>query len=337
MEGDEVAGAQTVPLKVTLKILFFLIIALPTPPAAAQELFVNGGVMQNSLMNETEGQWSVMYRQGLGRHLAFGLTYINEAHRTSNYRDGLSAQLWGQTTVGHFPLSAALGIGPYAFFDTRFTPGTDSYHNAHDFGILSSATATWQGMSPWLLQLRIDYITNNNTYDTLSATAGIGYLLAAPSSPGSPPLPAGRIGATDSEIALYLGAGVINSNGTEQSLAGGIEYRRSLAAYLHWTIAILDEGDTRTLGRYGIATQLWAVRSFLDSRLELGIGAGPYLARDKNGDGDGKPTTTVAGDVSVTAAYRFHPRLSLRATWSRIITDYSRDTDLFLGGLAYRF
>ena len=37
------------------------------------------------------------------------------------------------------------------------------------------------------------------------------------------------------------------------------------------------------------------------------------------------------------AAYWFLPQLAVRASFSRIITDYSRYTDVFLGGLAYRF
>lgn len=320
------------------KGFFCLLVVLLASPAAAQELFVNGGVMRNDLIRESEGQWSVMYRQDLGKHAAFSFSYINEAHRSSSYRDGLSAQIWGHTRVGDLPLSLALGIGPYAYFDTRVSSAAaEAYRNAHGFGIVSSATATWHGVSPWLVQARIDYITNHNTYDTLSATAGIGYLLEAPASPGSQPRSPERERTTDNEITLYLGARVLNSDDTEHSFAGGIEYRRSLGRYIDWTIAALHEGDTRHLSRYGIATQLWAVRSFLDGRLDLGLGAGPYLARDGNGDGEGQATTTVAGDVSVTAAYRFHPRLAFRATWSRIITDYSRDTDLFFGGVAYDF
>jgi len=319
------------------RIVFCLMLALLASPAAAQEVFVNGGVMRNDQISETEGQWSVMYRQNIGRHIAFGLSYINEAHRSSSYRDGLSAQLWGQAGIGDLPLALALGIGPYVYFDTRIASATDAYQNAHGVGLLSSATATWYGVSPWLFQLRIDYIANHDTYDTLSATLGIGYLLEAPASPGAQPRPAEHKRTTDNEITLYLGPRVLNSDNTEHSFAGGIEYRRSLGTYIDWTIAVLHEGDTRHLSRYGIATQLWAVRSFLDSRLDLGIGAGPYLARDRNSDGGGQSTTRVAGDVSVTAAYRFHPRFAFRATWSRIITDYNRDTDLFFGGLAYRF
>lgn len=318
------------------KIFLMLMLALLASPAAAQELFINGGVMRNSQIQETGGQWSVMYRQDLGKHMAFGFSYINEAHRSDSYRDGLSAQIWGHTNISDLPLSLSLGIGPYAYFDTRVSSTADTYENAHGFGLISSAAATWYGISPWLFQMRIDYIANHNAYNTLSATAGIGYRLEGSTSPGFQPPPAGE-GTSENEITLYLGQSILNSDNTEHSFAGGIEYRRSLATYIQWTVALLHEGDTRPLSRYGITTQLWAVRTFLYGRLDLGIGAGPYLAQDNNGDGDGKSATTGAGDVSITTAYRFHPRLAVRATWNRIITDYSRDTDLFMGGLAYRF
>jgi hypothetical protein len=32
------------------------------------------------------------------------------------------------------------------------------------------------------------------------------------------------------------------------------------------------------------------------------------------------------------AAYRFYPRFAIRAAFSRIITDYNRNTNVFLGG-----
>jgi len=58
--------------------------------------------------------------------------------------------------------------------------------------------------------------------------------------------------------------------------------------------------------RWGVNTQLWAVRDFFNDHLVLGIGAGPYFARDKY-SGDEGQRTTVAGDLSFMAAYRFHP------------------------------
>ena len=316
------------------KIIFALLFVVLACPAWAQEIFVNGGVTRDAKTGTTAGQWSVTYRQGLGEHAAFSFSYINEGHQPNHYRDGLAAQIWGRTNILDPRLSLALGVGPFAYADTKVTPVRDVYEDAHGFGIISSATATWLGLSPFLLQVRLNYIETQHSFDTLSATFGIGYLLDAKPSPGSPPKP--NTQTTGNEITLYLGQTVLNSAKSEKDTAMSVEYRRGLLRYVDWTITWLNEGDTRPIGRWGIATQLWGVRSFFDDHLALGIGAGPYFARDKY-SGDAGQRTTVAGDLSFMAAYRFHPRFAIRAAFSRIITDYNRDTDVFLGGLVYRF
>jgi hypothetical protein len=303
----------------------------------AQEIFVNGGFTQDIKTGIDVLQWSVTYRQDLGEHTAFSFSYINEGHQPNHYRDGLGAQIWGRVPMLDQRLSLALGVGPFAYADTRVTAVRNVYENAHGFGIISSGTATWQGMSPLLFQVRLNYIVTQHSFDTLSASFGIGYLLGAPPPrPGSPPKPARSERATGNEITLLLGQTVLNSAKSETDTAMSVEYRRSLLPSVDWTITWLNEGDTRPIGRWGIATQLWGVRSFFDDHLSLGIGGGPYFARDKYGGGDGQ-RTTVAGDLSFMAAYWFLPRLAVRASFSRIITDYGRDTDVFLGGLGYRF
>jgi hypothetical protein len=318
------------------KIIFALLFVMLACPAVAQELFINGGDTQDIKTGTDALQWSVTYRQGLGEHAAFSFSYINEGHQPNHYRDGLAAQIWGRTNILNEQFSLALGVGPFAYADTRVTPVREIYDNAHGFGIISSGTATWQGLSPLLLQVRLNYIVTQHSFDTLSATFGIGYLLDANPSQGSPPKPVQDKQATNNEITLFVGQAVLNSAKSETDYAMSVEYRRSLLRYLDWTISYLNEGDTRPLGRSGIATQLWAVRAFFNDHLALGIGAGPYFARDKYSGQDGQ-RTTVAGDLSFMAAYRFHPRFAIRAAFSRIITDYSRDTDVFMGGLVYRF
>ena len=47
--------------------------------------------------------------------------------------------------------------------------------------------------------------------------------------------------------------------------------------------------------------------------------------------------TVLAGNISAMAAWRLSPHFALRAVWSRIVTDYHRDTDVYLGGLSYSF
>jgi len=319
------------------KIFFALLFIVLAYPAWAQEIFVNGGATQDAKTGTTALQWSVTYRQNLGEHAAFSFSYINEGHQPNHYRDGLAAQIWGRTTLLDPRLSLALGVGPFAYADTKVTTVRDVYEDAHGFGIISSGTATWHGLSPFLLQARLNYIATQHSFDTFSGTFGIGYLLDAKPSQGSPPKPAQSGEQTmDNEITLFLGQTVLNSTRGEKDTAMSVEYRRGLLRYVDWTISWLNEGDTRPIGRWGVATQLWAVRGFFDDHLALGIGAGPYFARDKYSGGDGQ-RNTIAGDLSFMAAYRFHPRFAIRAAFSRIITDYNRDTDVFLGGLVYRF
>ena len=318
------------------KIIFALLLVILACPAMAQELFINGGDTQDIKTGTDALQWSVTYRQGLGEHAAFSFSYINEGHQPNHYRDAFAVQIWGRTNVLDEQFSLALGVGPFAYADTKVTPVRDIYENAHGFGIISSATATWQGLSPFLLQVRFNYIATQHSFDTLSGTFGIGYLLDAGPSSGPPSKPVQDAPTTKNEITLSLGQAVLNSAKSETNNAMSVEYRRNLLRYLDWTISYLNEGDTRPLGRSGVATQLWAVRPFFDDHLALGIGVGPYFARDKY-SGDAGQRTTVAGDLSFMATYRFHPRFAIRAAFSRIITDYSRDTDIFLGGLVYRF
>jgi hypothetical protein len=318
------------------KIFFALLFIVLACPLMAQEFYVNAGATRDVKTGTTAMQWSVSYLQGLGEHAAFSFSYINEGHQPNHYRDGFAAQIWGRTTMLDPRLSFALGVGPFAYADTKVTAVRDIYEDAHGFGIISSGTATWSGLSPLLFQVRLNYIATQHSFDTLSTTFGIGYLLGAPTPPGSPSKTARGKGTTGNEITLLLGQTVLNSTKGEKDTAMSVEYRRGLFRYVDWTIAWLNEGDTRPIGRWGVSTQLWAVRSFFDDHLALGIGAGPYLARDKY-SGDEGQRNTVAGDLSFMAAYRFHPSFAIRAAFSRIITDYSRDTDVFLGGLVYRF
>ena len=194
--------------------------------------------------------------------------------------------------------------------------------------------ATWYGESPLLFQLRANYIATPNSFDSLSATFGIGYLLDAQPEAGSSGLSRNNARAAENEIAVLLGASVLNSSRSDQSFAQSLECRRRLSRYFDWTVTFLNEGSSSSSYRYGFATQLWAVHDFFEDHLALGVGAGPYFAWDRDLDGG---NSTTAGIVSLTASYRFSPQWAVRLTWNRIITDYDRDADLFMGGLGYRF
>jgi hypothetical protein len=45
----------------------------------------------------------------------------------------------------------------------------------------------------------------------------------------------------------------------------------------------------------------------------------------------------LSGIVSASASYRFTQHWAARVTWNRVVTRYSRDTDVLMGGVGYRF
>jgi hypothetical protein len=99
-------------------------------------------------------------------------------------------------------------------------------------------------------------------------------------------------------------------------------------------VGALYEGRSSLIDRYGLTTQLWLAKPFLDDRISLGIGAGPYFAVDQR-LAERKERIPVI--FSTTGSIRITDNVHIRATWDRIITTYDRDTDIFLGGIGYRF
>ena len=135
---------------------------------------------------------------------------------------------------------------------------------------------------------------------------------------------------------MYVGTTVLNTRKNEQGTSWAVECRRSLSTYLDWTAMGLYEGANRPVSRYGLMNQVWLAHPFFTDRRTLGVGFGPYLAHDKYRQGS-NDKTKLDWAASFSASVRFLEHLALRASWSRIITDHDRDTEVFLGGLSYRF
>lgn len=316
----------------TLRSLAYLLLIMlfPACPALAQEIFfLSGGFRYNtdSGSHSSQGYWSVGYSQGITDHTMFSITYLNEGHQPDHARDGLAPQIWLRTSPSK--VSFALGAGPYLFFDTISNDNNEKYIR-RDVGLIGSATATWYGLSPFLLQARADYIHTFNDYNTFGWTVGVGYLLGDNARPASNDFSVGK-----NEIDIYLGTTILNVDHTEAASAA-IEYRRKLLTHLDWSVGLLYEGDKRPVGRYGITTELWLAQEFFHDRLTLGIGAGPYIAHDKYGQ-DNTQRDTLAGIISLTGAIRFTPNIGIRAIFHRIATDYDGDADVLMGGLAITF
>ncbi len=318
---------------ITLRNLAWLLVIMlfPAVTCLAEEIFYVGGGFGNR--TDTGGStahayWWVGYSQGITDNTMFSITYLNEGHQPDHARDGLAPQLWARTSPVKSRISLAAGLGPYLYSDTR-TNEIGPKDIRHDVGLIGSASATWYGLSPFILQARADYI-HASAFDTLGWTIGVGYLLSDEKT--STPF---EFNVGKNEIDVYVGRTVLNIDHSE-STSIAVEYRRKLFRYLDWSIGYLHEGNDRPVGRYGILTEVWLAREFFHDRIALGIGAGPYFAHDRYGGDDGQ-RDAVLGAVSFTGAVRFTPHVGLRLIFHRIITDNDRDTDVFMGGLALTF
>lgn len=320
--------------------LVIISLAISTTSAVASDLSVLGGGMrsQGADKNDSSYSWQVEYREELGECFAISLSYLNEGHIPDHHRDGNTMQLWLNSDLFDRRLSLSAGIGPYYYYDTTTpTMSVGSYTNKHGFGGVFSLAAVWQTETPWLFQLRTNWVETFDSMDTVSALAGIGYQLDAPKSSKLFDVPSEPRETTNNEITLFLGRTIVNSFESERSTALSIEYRRGLARYLDWTVSWLYEGDTRLVRRDGLTGQLWAVKAFLDDRIALGAGAGAYFSIDRQAGKSIVNDRLFSMIATMTGSYRINPHWSLRISWNRIITNYDRDTDVIVGGIGYRF
>jgi hypothetical protein len=307
-------------------------------PLNAQELYLLGGEIGDTGSSDRSYTWSVEYIQELGEYTAVSLSYVNEGHLPDHHRDGTAVQFWGRTKPMSRRFVLAAGIGPYYFYDTQLASRGGGFSDVHGLGGIFSLAGLWYTESPWVIQMRANFIKTNNI-DTYSAMVGVGYQLGYRPVRRSPLDVRHHPEKTmDNEITLLIGQTIVNSLNSPKSTAQSVEYRRGIAHYLDWTIAWLNEGDNRLIRRNGILSQAWLVRDFFDEHLSLGVGLGFYILVDRyRSPSDKESEDTVAGVVTLSASYRFNPNWLVRFSWNRIATSYNRDTDVFTIGPGYRF
>lgn len=306
----------------------------------AQEIYLLGGIVQERDSPDLSFSWAVQYLHNLNEHWGVSLMWLNEGHFEYHHRDGHALQLWARTKPLAERVVLAAGIGPYRYYDTKLAQQGASYVDSHGWGAIASLSATWQMDHRWLFSVQSNFIETSRSLDTFSVLAGIGYQLEAPHSLNqSPPSASKTENATLNEVTLFGGQTIVNSRESENATALMVEYRRSLGRYFDWTVGWLHEGDPGPIKRNGMLTQLWLVRPFFEDRLTLGVGVGPYVPVDKRrkteSAKDDEPT--VAGMITLSAAYQFRPPWLIRISWNRIATNYDRDTDVLLGGIGFRF
>jgi hypothetical protein len=302
---------------------------------AAQEIHLYGGAIWERDERDTSYVWTLEYKYDLAKHWTVSFSWLNEGHFDHHHRDGHTLQLWWRTNPLWKGIVLAAGIGPYRYFDTKVAHQEHSYVDSHGWGGVLSFTVDCPLHDRWLFSLRTNNIRTDRSIDTFSVMAGIGYRFDKPGPA------AGSNNGTDrvNEITAYIGQVVVNSGESEKDTAWSLEYRRNLGRYIDWSVGWLQESDPGPINRYGLNTQLWLAGSFLDDRLLLSVGAGPYLMVDKKKRSDNREDHDVrpAGIVTMSGAYEFRPSWVARVAWHRTVTDYNRDTDIILGGIGKRF
>ncbi len=306
---------------------------------AGQELFALGGLVSSSGNNAID--WQISYEESISEHFAYSVSWLNEGHLTHHHRDGPICQLWGRTSLLDDSLTLSAGVGPYLFFDTQKSAGTQ-YKGIHrSWGGIGSLAGTWRIEGGWLVQLRGNYVLAESNINTASILFGIGYEFqtSAPRRSNNSAI-ADSIDDVYQEIAILLGGTTINASKESQtSMAASFDYRRGIFSFLDWTVGWLHEGDMEFLRRSGLTTQLWPTKSLLNGRLRIGLGLGAYVpinSRCLSETGE-EEYERLLGLITPTISYRFTGDWVARFSWNRTVSSCNRDSDVLLGGIGYRF
>lgn len=324
-------------------VLLWAILIFSVPPDSfGQELTFSYGTTELQDAGDRDKNWQVDFRYKFSQYLAASTSYLNEGHFPEHKRDGVMAQGWGSLPLFRRKVSVDLGIGAYRFSDTQPRPG-GNYADVNDWAAAYSISGTYYTNSPWYFRVTANKIKASRDVDTTTFAFGIGYRLWKGNLdtcpvPATEPCPSPSR-TTGDEIMPFVGQTVVNSLLDQKGVASGVEFRKGIADNLDWTVTWLNEGNPDVIRRDGVASQLWLVDAFYDRRMTLGIGAGAYYYLDKKNPtgSQSRAKSDLAGLISLTASYRFADRWFTRLNWNRVVTNYNRDTDVFVLGVGYRW
>lgn len=318
-----------------------LLAALGAAKLAAQELTFLGGFLPEVDHERSSYTWQVDYRQDFNRYFAGSIAYINEGHLRAHHRDGTAAEAWARLPLVHDRFIIGLGVGGYAFFDTQPMPGGDTA-DVHGRALIASLSATAYFSDRWYGELMVNRILPDRDISLTTVDAGIGFWFGRTQKPTP-----GKLGdapdeenhVTTNELTIFTGQSVVNTFLSQKAAAWAGEYRHGIVPHLDWTVSGIYEGDPKIIRRSGGATQLWAVNTFFHNRISVGAGIGPYVYLDhKNPPPNDRRIPAAVGPLfSLTFACTLSDHVVARLVFDRVVSNYNRDSDVFLVGLGYRW
>jgi hypothetical protein len=304
--------------------------------AQAQDASLLAGAMRvDQNPDDTSFAVALGYNQHINKYLSVSADYLNEGHPKLHHRDGLGAQVWLHTPVPQRGWSFAAGIGPYYYFDT--TTGNGSlvdYRNDHGWGQLTSLSLKYHLASNAYLETRLAHTHGITAHDTTMLMFGAGYELR--NVPQGIRLQNAEKG--DNLLMALGGRSIVNSFKSETATSYGLEYRRTVNPNVEWSVILMSEGKVDAAERKGVSGQLWLLRPFTE-RTVLEMGFGAYAMHDQLDRTDPNATRErhVAPIASIGMRYRISDTWRAQLTWSRVITNYERDSDVFLLGAGVAF
>ena len=312
----------------------------------AQELTFLGGTTTQSGIKNSSYTWQIDYRQDFYRNFASSVAYLNEGHVPGHHRDGTAWEAWVNVPLFDDRVALSLGGGAYYFYDTIPTGGEGSA-DIHGTAAIFSFAATGYLSDRWFYRVMVNRISPTSDIKTTTAAVGVGYWFGSNRRPiGQEPGNGDAVDShyvTEPQFSVFGGQSVVNTLLSQKALAGAAEYRQGLLPHLDGTASFIYEGDPKIARRSGVAFQLWPVNTFFDESTSVGIGAGPYVFIDRNHpvnsgqtvDVGRKNPAAIAPLVSLTIARRLSDHWIGRLIWDRVVSNYNRDSDIFLVGFGY--
>lgn len=303
--------------------------------ACAQDASLLAGTLDSQKVNDRSFAVQLGFSQRMGDTTAISAEYLNEGHPEDHHRDGLALQGWLHTPIPERGASFAVGIGPYYYFDTTTGKGAfEDYQNDHGWGVLGSVSAKWHLAKRSYIEARFNHVQAKGAGHSNSILIGMGYELQ--NVPDRERQRTERAG--DSLLMVLGGQAIVNSFDSERSKAYAIEYRDTVTQNMEWSVSAMNEGQVGQSERRGVTAQVWLLRPFTD-RTVLEIGGGGYLMRDR-ADRDTvavSSNTKLVPIASIGMRYRVTRDWRAQLSWSRVITNYHRDSDVLLLGVGKVF
>jgi len=307
--------------------------------AEAEEASLLYGLTQADDHSTQSYSWQFDYRQSLMRYAALSVGYLNEGHLVDHHRDGLEVQFWAVTPAWRERLSAAIGVGPYAYFDTQPTDVDPLFRDYHRVGEIYTASVTCDLGKHWFARINVSQIHAPGDIDTRIFAIGGGYSFDAVLDRVNAAFHADASQWSDryaNEVNGFAGQTVVNANSSAKSTNFGLEYRGDFAPHWQISAALLNEADGLDGRHNGLDAEVWLHTHAFTPRLDLGLGLGPYFALQPfRTEDDGHAAGRVSGLVSMTIAVRLTERWLTRFVWSRSFTNDDQDRDIVTLGFGF--